>query len=98
MVVKPFFPFGAEGLHRTLCHKHTNSPFLVDHPGVYQQVDALEGCGGVDLIQHGKLCDGGDLAFLREGPREDAVLQPFGDLLENRLFRVEIQFHGCLLS
>ena len=43
------------------------------------------------------LRDRGDLPLLWEGPREDAVLQALGDLLEDWFLPVEIQFHSSLL-
>ena len=54
-----------------LGHKHADAPFLVQEPGTHQQVDALVGGGGVDLIGGGILGDGWHLTSLGVGPGED---------------------------
>ncbi len=79
----PLFP---KQLCRSRRNKHAHAALFVDDAFLHQQIDALQGCGGIDGVLYGKFRNGRDLASLRKRSGKDSVLDPLGDLLKNRFF------------
>ena len=96
VMIKPLPAAGAQLLSGACGNKHAHSSFLVEQSRVHQEIDALQSGGGIDLVIHRVLGDGGHLLLLGVGAGEDGVLQPLRQLEEDRPLIVE--FHGLLLS
>ena len=56
-----------------------------------QLIDPFQRGGGIDLIGGSVFCDGGNLAPLWIGARENPVLQLLRQLEKNRFFTLELQ-------
>ena len=85
-ILRPLLPQSRLGAIR---YKHAYASLLIEQAGVHQQIDALVGGGGVDLVGSRVFRDGRHLAALWVGPGEDAGFQLFRQLEENGLFTLE---------
>jgi len=70
--------------------EHADAAALVEHAGVDEKRDALEGGGGIDAVERRELVDRRHLRALDQGAVDDLVLDLLGELPEDRATVVHV--------